>query len=112
MKVIVFLIFIFLIGFLSGCSGVKVDVVKSEFEGIFRNTKVFAVKESEVKGLYEIYVGSDSEGSKENVNVIYYYPSGKVLIFGEIWSLNGTSLTGERRVEFLRERLRKNKGLE
>ncbi|MFN4131713.1 MAG: disulfide isomerase DsbC N-terminal domain-containing protein [Caldimicrobium sp.] len=95
----------FLIGILTvvlfGC-GVKFsnsyffndEVVRKEFEKVFKKVKVLEVKESEVDGVWEVWYERDG-----GVDVIYYYPKKRYLIFGEIWDVNGTSLTGEKRVE-------------
>ena len=55
----------------------------------------FALKESPIKGLYEITLGND---------IVYFYPQANdtadgYLIFGEIWNKDGQSLTGKRREE-------------
>lgn len=89
--------------FVMGCadlqgSGLSAVFVKKDLESIFKKTKILKVRESEIKGLWEVYVGS-----KDNVNVIYYYPEKKLLLFGEIWDINGKNLTGEKRELFLRQ---------
>lgn len=71
--------------------------VLREFTNIFKNTKVEHISESEIPGVYEIYIPKKDGG----VQIIYYYPDKKLLIFGEIWSVNGTSLTGEKVTNYL-----------
>lgn len=93
----VYLLFLFTI---CSCSGVytsstyDISKIKEEFTSIFKNTKVVEVKESEIPGVYEIYC----EGTLNNI--IYYYPEKKILILGEFWSINGTSITGEKSMIF------------
>lgn len=66
------------------------ETIKSDFQLIFKKTRVVEVKPSEIPGIYEIYYEGDHPG------IIYYYPDKKILIFGEFWSINGTSFTGEK----------------
>jgi len=47
-----------------------------------------SVKESEIKGLYEVVSG---------LNVFYYYPEKEYLIFGDIFTSSGKNLTAERK---------------
>ena len=50
------------------------------------------VQESEVEGLFEVVTGG---------NIIYYAPKGNYIVFGEIWTPEGKSVTAARRDEMV-----------
>lgn len=80
----------------------KDSYLKSVAEGfsrIFRNSKVLGAKETEIDGLYAIFL----LGKGDEVKVVYFYPKKELLFLGEIWTINGTSLTGEQILEFEKE---------
>lgn len=56
----------------------------------FPRLKITGVRTTQIPGLYELETGP---------NLIYYYPDKGLVVFGEIWSKEGRSLTGERRQE-------------
>ncbi len=90
---------------LVSCSGLtdKSYSVRSEFQTLFKNVNVVEVKESEIPNVYEIYyVG-------ENTGMLYFYPEKKILIFGELWDINGTSITGEKLLKFFEKQAGTNK---
>jgi len=90
--------------FLSGCAARPImppEEVKSQVQGIFKNLRVVEVKPSEVPCLYEVYYNGTNPG------IFYFYPEKKLIVFGEIWDVNGTSLTGEKRNQFLEKMLEK-----
>ena len=72
-------------------------MVQQELSKIFGNTQIIRVEESEIKGLYEVYYNGTYPG------IIYYYPEKRLIIFGEIWTLNGESITGKKLARFLDE---------
>lgn len=74
-------------------------LVAEGFSRIFRNSKVLGAKETEIDGLYAIFL----LGKGDEVKVVYFYPKKGLLFLGEIWTINGTSLTRERILEFERE---------
>lgn len=77
----------------------KLEEVKKEFNNIFKYTKVLDVKESEIAGLYEVYIFN----KRGNLPVIiYYYPEKKLLFLGEIWDTVGNSITGQKKEMFYR----------
>jgi len=81
---------------LFSCAGVySPATVKKEITSTFKALNVAEVKESEIPGIYEIYYTGTYPG------IIYYYPPKKLLIFGEIWDVNGTSLTGLKLENYL-----------
>jgi len=55
------------------------------------------VRESEVEGLFEVMSGG---------NVLYYAPKGNYLVFGEIWTPEGKSVTAVRRDEMVSKQLK------
>jgi len=72
-------------------------MVQQELSKIFGNTQIIRVEESEIKGLYEVYYNGTYPG------IIYYYPEKRLIVFGEIWTLNGESITGKKLARFLDE---------
>jgi thiol:disulfide interchange protein DsbC len=67
--------------------------IKKAYPGI----TVDSMRESEISGLYEVVTG---EG------IIYYAPRGNYIVFGEIWSPKGKSITAERKAELSARRLK------
>lgn len=95
MKFVMILMLLVLTSCTTG-TGIRVSEreVMQDFQNIFRNTKIVEVKESEIPGLYEVYyVG-------ENSGMVYYYPSRRILIFGEMVYSNGTFITAEKLMQF------------
>ena len=95
-----FLIFVFSFTLFakSGNGEPSPEAVKQELQKIFPRLSVAEVNETPIPGVYEI-VG-------ESGQIIYYSPKG-YLIFGEIWTTNGTSITAERRMMMQEKRLSK-----
>lgn len=62
----------------------------------FPNLRVDNVKESPIKGLFEIVAGNQ---------VFYFSPDG-YLMFGELWSKDGKNLTAEMREKVLAEKVK------
>lgn len=54
----------------------------------FPQIKIDSILESEIKGLYEVVTGKD---------IFYFYPEKDLLIVGEIRTLTGQNLTGEKK---------------
>ena len=61
--------------------------VEKKFRATFPSTPVEAVKESEIADLFEIYAGA---------RIIYYAPKQNMVVFGELYSANGISLTQQK----------------
>lgn len=78
--------------------GGYLEMVAERFSKIFRNSKVLGAKETEIDGLYAIFL----LGKGDEIKVVYFYPEKGLLFLGEIWTINGTSLTGEQILEFER----------
>lgn len=79
---------------LFSCANKDLNLVYEKFTTTFPNTKVLYVDESPLKNVYEVYV----ETSRGRPTIVYYVPEQELIIFGEVWTVNGTSLT-EKRVE-------------
>jgi thiol:disulfide interchange protein DsbC len=82
----------------AGFSSAK-ENFKSEVDSLkknFPNLRVDSVKESPIKGLYEIVAGDQ---------VFYFSPDG-YLMFGELWSKDGKNLTAEMREKVLAEKVK------
>lgn len=93
-----FLVFTFWCSFiLLSCSSKDFSLVCEKFTTTFPNTKVLRVDVSPLRNVYEIYV----ETATGRPTIIYYVPEQDLIIFGEVWTTNGTSLTGERIERFL-----------
>ena len=69
--------------------------VEQEFKATYPKFTVDSFKESPIKGIYEVQVGP---------NLIYYSPEG-YLIFGEIYSKDGRSITQERKGAMMAEKV-------
>jgi thiol:disulfide interchange protein DsbC len=74
------------------------EAVKQELQKMLPRLSVAEVNDTPIPGIYEI-VG-------ESGQIIYYNPKG-YLIFGEIWTTNGTSITAERRMSLQEKKLSK-----
>jgi thiol:disulfide interchange protein DsbC len=82
----------------AGFAAAKEDF-KTETDNLkknFPNLRVDSVKESPIKGLYEIVAGNQ---------VFYFSPDG-YLMFGELWSKEGKNLTAEMRDKVLAEKVK------
>lgn len=82
----------------AGFAAAKEDF-KAETDNLkkdFPNLRVDSVKESPIKGLYEIVAGNQ---------VFYFSPDG-YLMFGELWSKEGKNLTAEIREKVLAEKVK------
>ncbi|WP_051345911.1 DsbC family protein [Thermodesulfovibrio yellowstonii] len=75
----------------------KPEDVAKELQRIFPNFQVESVSESPVPGVYEV-VGTSGQ-------ILYWSPKG-YLIFGEIWTKEGKSLTAERRQELQAKKIK------
>jgi len=63
-----------------------IDEAQAKLNATFQNLTVTDFKPSPVDGLFEINIGG---------RVVYFHPDAEVLIFGEIFSKDGRSLTAE-----------------
>lgn len=63
------------------------DDLHATLQEIFKQTKIMSVQESSIPGLSQVIL----QGGK----VIYYHEKSEQLVFGEIWTRDGISLTAE-----------------
>lgn len=61
----------------------------------FPNFTIDSFKESEIKGFYEITAGDQ---------IFYFSPDG-YMVFGEIWSKDGKSITSEKKQQLMRKKI-------
>jgi len=84
-----------LITTLSLNASLTTEIEKSLVQAVIPNTKISKVKHTPIDGLYEAYL--------ENGNLIYVYPYKRLIVFGEIWTNTGRSLTNESRMKWQEE---------
>jgi len=70
--------------------------VEQVFRTLFPKVRVDAVHPTPVEGLFEVVAGE---------SVLYFAPATGHLLFGELWSQEGVSLTAERRKQVLAEQV-------
>lgn len=76
----------------------NIQAVKEKFQKVFSRMKnIDEIRESDIKGLYEIV----SAG-----RILYYYPEKNYLIFGEIWTSEGKSLTAEKTMAIMSKKVK------
>lgn len=75
----------------ASASNNKAADVKAEIERLFPQMPIDSVEESNIKGLYEVVAGSQ---------ILYFHPDG-YLIFGEMWTKDGISITDLKRQEIM-----------
>lgn len=63
-----------------------IEEAQAKLKATFSNLSVIDFKAAPVVGLYEVNMGG---------RIVYYHPEAEVLIFGEIFSKDGRSLTAE-----------------
>ena len=71
---------------------------REELKKTFPRFRVERVLPSPISGVCEVWAGT---------NVFYFEPESKYLIFGEIWTSSGKSLTAESRARFMAEKIKK-----
>lgn len=75
----------------------RIKEVENQLKSTFPNTQVEAVSESPIPELYEVVLSSGQ--------ILYWSPKG-YLIFGEMWTKDGKSITAERRYQLRAERIK------
>lgn len=78
-----------------------IELARDRISKLFPNFKPVEIKETPIAGLYELM--------SENGDVIYAYPTedSGYLFFGELWTMQGKSLTQESREQFAIKALEK-----
>lgn len=71
---------------------------REELRKTFPRFRVERVLPSPISGVCEVWAGT---------NVFYFEPEGRYLIFGEIWTSSGKSLTAESRARFMAEKIKR-----
>ncbi|MEN6622270.1 MAG: DsbC family protein [Smithella sp.] len=77
---------LFLILTLPGCSAAKGPSVENKFKQSFPDRSFESISPTPIKGVYEVYTGNQ---------LFYYAPDANVLIYGQIVTKDGVSLTRE-----------------
>jgi thiol:disulfide interchange protein DsbC len=62
----------------------------------YPNVSVGEIRSSDIPGLYEVEIGP---------NVVYFYPDKHLMVFGEIWTKEGKSVTAARREQLAAKRV-------
>jgi len=81
-----------LVGF---CLAGDEDAIRQALTKSYPNLHVGEIRLSAIPGLYELEVGAD---------ILYFFPEKELVVFGEIWTKEGKSLTAERREELAAKR--------
>jgi thiol:disulfide interchange protein DsbC len=76
---------------------VKTAPVKEALKKGFPHLQALSINETPIKGLYEVEAGT---------NIIYFYPEKDLLVFGEIWTKDGTNITAEKKTQLAAAKLR------
>ena len=66
------------------------------FKSTYKNAEFDAIRPSEVDGIYEVYSGG---------RILYFVPKENILIFGEMYSSGGQSLTQAKLDKLLKDRV-------
>lgn len=63
---------------------------------LYPNLSVGEIRNSDIPGLYEVEIGP---------NVVYFYPDRSLIVFGDIWTKEGKSLTADSRERLAAKRV-------
>ena len=63
----------------------------------YPNMKIGEIRKTDITGLYELEIGP---------NLLYFYPEKSLVVFGELWTKEGKSLTAERREQLAAKRVK------
>jgi len=94
-KRLVFTVAIVLLAVCSVFAG-DIEQIEKSLRQFFPNLEISSIQESPIKGLYEVVAGG---------NIIYFSPDGYI-IFGEIWSKDGVSITAKKREEIMAQKMK------
>ena len=67
---------------------------------VIPNTKISKYEPSELQGFYKVFL--------DNGNLFYVNPTNKLMVFGEIWTSNGFSITQNQRGQWKEELTKEN----
>lgn len=90
--VLMLLLFFTMSGILYAETNNNTGEIVKRLNSLFPNFAIESVSKSPISGIYEV-VGQDGQ-------ILYFHPDG-YLIFGEIWTTTGKSLTAERRQQIM-----------
>lgn len=83
-------------GLASSCLAIESEAdVRQILSRTYPNISVGEVRYSDIPGLYEVEVGP---------NIVYFYPGKHLMVFGEIWTKEGKSITAARRDQLASKR--------
>ncbi len=77
------------------CAGVEEDAARASLAEAFPKLPIASVTKSDIDGVYQVITED---------NVLYYAPKAERIIFGEIWTKEGKSLTAEIRNNLLAQK--------
>jgi len=93
-----FLLLVIAILFCSSCLAADDRAaIREALTKTYPQLHVGEIRETPISGLYEIETGP---------NVLYYYPDKELILFGELWTKEGRSLTAERKVALSAQRIK------
>ena len=96
-KILAIVLSVFVAAFLAVfCVAGDEDVIRQAVMKSYPNLKVGEIRATAIPGLYELEIGAD---------ILYFFPEKELVVFGEIWTKEGKSLTAERREELAAKRL-------
>ena len=81
--------------FCSSCTSMSTSVAEKRFRETFKNMPVDKVEASELPGIYEVY----SQGK-----IFYFAPKEALMLFGELYSVDGVSITQRKVGEYMQTR--------
>lgn len=96
-RVIKFSAAVFLLLLAAAVSVFASEDVQRSFKAQMPNLEIDTVGKTGIPGLYEVVSGN---------NILYYHPKTGYIIFGEIWSKDGVSLTEKRREEIMARKVK------
>ena len=72
------------------------EAIRQAVTKSYPNLNVGEIRATAIPGLYELEIGAD---------LLYFFPEKELVVFGEIWTKEGKSLTAERREQLAAKRL-------
>jgi len=73
------------------------EAIRKAVTKSYPNLNVGEIRTTAIQGLYELEIGP---------NLLYFYPEKNLVVFGEIWTKEGKSLTAERREELAAKKVK------
>lgn len=82
---------------LSACLANDAKEAEQQLRAQMPNLQIDSVSVTDMDGIYEVVAGN---------NIFYYHPKTGNILFGEVWSKLGQSITGNRRAEIVKSKLK------